>query len=302
MIKKNLFYFVLFTMLVFSKAIILSAQDFDSVEIKTIKITENIYMLQGRGGNIGVIVGKDGVLMIDDQFAPLSDKIKSAISKISDKQIIFLINTHWHRDHTGGNEIFANSGAIIVAHENVRKTMSTQQFIKMFKRTVPPSPKAALPIVTFSKDINFYINEEEIKVLHIQNAHTDGDGVIYFKNSNVLHMGDIYFAERYPFIDLSSGGSITGVIRGVEFVLSFIDENTKIIPGHGNLSNKEELSEYLDMLKSAKLETEDLIKKGKSFQEIVDSDVLKEFDPRYGQGFLKRDKFLSIVYDSLSNK
>ena len=302
MIKKNLFYFVLFTMLVFSKAIILSAQDFDSVEIKTIKITENIYMLQGRGGNIGVIVGKDGVLMIDDQFAPLSDKIKSAISKISDKQIIFLINTHWHRDHTGGNEIFANSGAIIVAHENVRKTMSTQQFIKMFKRTVPPSPKAALPIVTFSKDINFYINEEEIKVLHIQNAHTDGDGVIYFKNSNVLHMGDIYFAERYPFIDLSSGGSITGVIRGVEFVLSFIDENTVVIPGHGNLSNKEELSEYLDMLKSAKLETEDLIKKGKSFQEIVDSDVLKEFDPRYGQGFLKRDKFLSIVYDSLSNK
>ncbi|MCH7928250.1 MAG: MBL fold metallo-hydrolase [Candidatus Dadabacteria bacterium] len=289
-------------MLVFSKAIILSAQDFDSVEIKTIKITENIYMLQGRGGNIGVIVGKDGVLMIDDEFAPLGDKIRAAISKISDKQIKFLINTHWHRDHTGGNEIFANSGAIIVAHENVRKTMSTQQFIKMFKRTVPPSPKAALPIVTFSKDINFYINEEEIKVLHIQNAHTDGDGVIYFKNSNVLHMGDIYFAERYPFIDLSSGGSITGVIRGVEFVLSFIDENTKIIPGHGNLSNKEELSEYLDMLKSAKLETEDLIKKGKSFQEIVDSDVLKEFDPRYGQGFLKRDKFLSIVYDSLSNK
>ena len=302
MIKKNLFYFVLFTMLVFSKAIILSAQDFDSVEIKTIKITENIYMLQGRGGNIGVIVGKDGVLMIDDEFAPLGDKIRAAISKISDKQIKFLINTHWHRDHTGGNEIFANSGAIIVAHENVRKTMSTQQFIKMFKRTVPPSPKAALPIVTFSKDINFYINEEEIKVLHIQNAHTDGDGVIYFKNSNVLHMGDIYFAERYPFIDLSSGGSITGVIRGVEFVLSFIDENTVVIPGHGNLSNKEELSEYLDMLKSAKLETEDLIKKGKSFQEIVDSDVLKEFDPRYGQGFLKRDKFLSIVYDSLSNK
>lgn len=299
MIKENLFYFVLFTLVFSFKVAYLSAQDFDSVEIKTIKITENIYMLQGRGGNIGVIVGKDGVLMIDDQFAPLSDKIKSAISKISDKQIIFLINTHWHGDHTGGNEIFANSGAIIVAHENVRKRMSTQQFIKMFKRTVPPSPKAALPIVTFSKDINFHINEEEIKVLHIQNAHTDGDGVIYFKNSNVLHMGDTYFAERYPFIDLSSGGSITGVIKGVEFVLSFIDENTKIIPGHGKLSNKNELSDYLDMLKNAKSESESLIKKGKSFQEIVDSDVLIKFDPKYGGGFLKREKFLTIIYNDL---
>jgi glyoxylase-like metal-dependent hydrolase (beta-lactamase superfamily II) len=286
--------------IVFSKVYILSAQDFDSVEIKTIKVTENIYMLEGRGGNIGVIVGEDGVLMIDDQFAPLSGKIKTAFAKISDKQIRFLINTHWHRDHTGGNEIFGSTGAVIVAHENVRKKMSTEQFVKAFNRTVPPSPKTALPVVTFTNDIKFHINGEQIEVFHIQHAHTDGDAVIYFENSNVVHMGDTYFAGRYPFIDLSSAGSIKGVIKGVEYVLSIIDENTKVIPGHGSLSNKKELSEYLDMLKAAKFQSEDLIKKGKSFQEIVDSPVLKKFDPKYGKGFLSREKFLSIIYEDLT--
>ena len=172
----------------------------------------------------------------------------------------------------------------------------------MFKRTVPPSPKAALPVVTFTSDIKFYFNQEEIEVLHIQNAHTDGDGIIFFKNANVVHMGDTYFTGRYPFIDLSSGGSISGVIKGVEFVLSIIDENTKIIPGHGHLSNKTELSEYLDMLQNVKSETENMMQKGKGFQEIVDSEVLKKYEPKYGKGSLNRNKFLSIIYEDLAKK
>ncbi|HSG32709.1 MAG TPA: MBL fold metallo-hydrolase [Thermodesulfobacteriota bacterium] len=287
-------------MVVVPNAFISYADEFESVVIKTIKITDNVYMLQGRGGNIGVIAGEDGVLMIDDQFAPLSDKIKTAISNISDRPIRFVINTHWHRDHSEGNENFARAGTIIVAHENTRKRMNTEQFVKAFNKKVLPSPKEALPVVTFSSDIKFHINGEEIEVIHIQNAHTDGNAVIYFKNSNVIHMGDTYFAGKYPFIDYSSGGGITGVVAGLQKVFAMIDDDTKIIPGHGNLSNKQELGIYLDMLRDAKSGTEKFVKEGKTLQELLDSDLLKNHEQRFGQGFLKRDKFLSIVYAGIS--
>ncbi len=238
--------------------------------------------------------------MVDDQFAPLSEKIKTAIAELSDKPIRFVINTHWHRDHSEGNENFAREGAVIVAHENTRKRMSTEQFVKAFNRMVPPLPKEALPVVTFPTDINLHLNGEEIEVIHLKNAHTDGDAVIYFKTSNVIHMGDTYFAAQYPFIDYSTGGGITGVVAGLQKVFDMIDDDTKIIPGHGNLSNKQQLGIYLDMLRDAKSGTEKFIKEGKTLQELIESNVLKNHEQRFGQGFLKRDKFLSIVYDGLS--
>lgn len=206
MTKQFHFKLILFFAFTISSSLSIVARDFSGVQIKTHKITENIYMLNGAGGNIGVITGVDGVLMVDDQFAPLSEKIKTAISRISEKPIKFVINTHWHRDHSQGNENFARAGAIIVAHQNTRKRMSAEQFVKAFKRTVPASPNEALPVVTFATDITFHLNGEQIEAMHVKNAHTDGDVVIFFKTSNVIHMGDTYFSGQYPFIDYSTGG------------------------------------------------------------------------------------------------
>jgi len=226
------------------------SQEFDKVQISTIKVAENIYMLQGQGGNIGVCVGEDGVFIVDDQFAPLTAKIKAAIAKLSNKSIRFVINTHWHFDHVGGNENMGEAGAVIVAHENVRKRMSTDQFIEFFNKKLPPSPKVALPVITFTQDIAFHLNNEETRIFHATNAHTDGDAIVFFKKSNVIHTGDIYFAGIYPFIDTSSHGSIDGMIKAAKHILSIINDDTKVIPGHGPLSKKAELAEYVEMLVS----------------------------------------------------
>ncbi len=242
------FSFSTLILLCFNFIIPLSAQNFDDVIIKSEQLSDKIYMLTGAGGNIGICVGEDGIFMIDDQFAPLSNKIKTAIKEISDQPIRFVINTHWHGDHTGGNENFGTSGAVIVAHENVRKRMSTEQFMQAFGRKVPPSPDKALPLITFPETINFHLNGEDIIAFHMHNAHTDGDAIIYFPNSNIIHMGDTFFKGRFPFIDISSGGSIEGIIAVCNKVLFLSDEQTKIIPGHGTLASKTELTNYRDML------------------------------------------------------
>ena len=278
------------------------AQDFDNVQVKTVKVQGNIYMLQGQGGNIGVSMGTDGVFLVDDQYAPLTDKIISAIAKIGGKEIRFIINTHWHGDHVGGNETIGKTGAVIIAHENVRKRMSTEQVIKFFDIKVPPSPNSALPVVTFTKDINVHQNGEKISISHLKNAHTDGDAVVYFEKSNVVHTGDIYFAGMYPFIDTSSRGSIDGVISGVKHILAIIDEDTKVIPGHGPLSNTKELRNYLKMLENVRERIQNLISQGKSLQEIQNSNPTKDFDSTWGKGFLNADRFIEIVYEDLSSK
>jgi glyoxylase-like metal-dependent hydrolase (beta-lactamase superfamily II) len=275
-------------------------QDYDKVQIKTIKTSGNVYMLMGSGGNIGVLAGDDGVFLVDDQFAPLTKKIKGAIGKISDKEIRFLINTHWHFDHVGGNENIGETGSVIIAHENVRKRMSTDQFIEFFQKKVPASPKVALPIITFTQDLMFHLNGDDIHVFHVNNAHTDGDSIVYFRNSNVIHTGDIYFAGIYPFIDTSSHGSVNGVIDAAQHILSIIDDNTKVIPGHGSLSNKAELSAYVDMLISLRAKITKQISDGKTLEEIQKTKPAQKFDEKWGHGMLTSDKFVQILHTDLS--
>jgi len=279
----------------------IDAQDrFAKVEIKTEKLTDNMYVLFGAGGNIGILVGEDGVIMIDDQFAPLSEKISTAIAKISDQPIKYLLNTHWHGDHSGGNENFAKKGAMILAHQNVRKRMS-EGLTRSPERVTPPAPEIALPVITFSKDLSLHLNGEDILAIHVHNAHTDGDAQMYFPKSNVLHMGDTYFKGRWPFVDIQSGGSIDGYIKAVNHALFLVDEETQIIPGHGSMSNRAELMAWRDVLATVRTRIKMAMANGQSLAEIKASDVLKEWED-YGSGFINNERFIESVYNSLGEK
>jgi glyoxylase-like metal-dependent hydrolase (beta-lactamase superfamily II) len=277
-------------------------QDFSKVEIKTVDVAPGVHMLIGSGGNIGVSSGTDGVLIIDDQYAPLTDKIRAAVAAISKDPIRFVVNTHWHGDHTGGNENMGGAGAVIVAHENVRRRMSTEQISAFFKRTTPASPKAALPVITFTQDVSFHVNGDDLHVFHVDPAHTDGDSIIHWQKANVFHMGDLYFSGGYPFIDLESGGSVDGVIAAAEKVLSMANDSSKIIPGHGPLSTKKELTAYRDMLKTVRDRIHSQVTSGKSLDEVKASKPSKEWDETLGKGFINGDQLAEAVYRSLSKK
>lgn len=275
-------------------------QSMENVQIKATEITDSVYMLTGRGGNLGLSVGDDGAFLVDDQYAPLTDKILAAIAKITDKPIKFVVNTHWHGDHTGGNENMGKAGAIVVAHENVRKRMSVEQFNAVFNRTTPASPKGALPVVTFTDAVTFHWNGDDINAFHVDPAHTDGDAIIHFKNANVIHMGDTYFNGMYPYIDVSAGGSINGLIAAVDRVIAKANDNTKIIPGHGPLSNRSELKAYRNVLSTMRDRVAKLIKEGKSKEEVVAAKPTADHDAKWGGGFMKPDVWVGILYTSLS--
>lgn len=270
-------------------------QDFSKVEVRTTRLGETTYMMTGAGGNLGLSIGDDAVFLIDDQFAPLTGKIAAAIATITPKPVRFILNTHWHGDHTGGNENFGKGGAIIVAHENVRRRMSGEQFIELLKMTEKPSPRAALPIVTFAGSVTFHLNGDDIVVFHVPRAHTDGDAIVHFTKSDVIHMGDVYFNGMYPFIDTSSGGSIRGVIAGCDRVLGIAADSTRIIPGHGALSNKAELKAYRDMLATAADRIGKLVAEGKTTEQIVAAAPTADLDAKWGGGFIKAPKFLEMV-------
>ncbi|NAS32103.1 MBL fold metallo-hydrolase [Flavobacteriaceae bacterium R38] len=293
--------FRLVLIILLSTAFQLNAQNQQEIKVETIKLTDQLYMLVGQGGNIGIFVGKNELFMIDDQFPHMTVKLKEAIAKISDKPLKYLINTHWHGDHSGGNENFNKDEVVIVAHKNVRERMSTEQFNKDFNRKTPASPAGALPEVTFTEDITFYEGDETVMLFHVHNAHTDGDAIVYFVNNNVLHMGDTYFRQKYPFIDLNSGGGINGYIDASKKALLLINDDTKIIPGHRDQSNKAELKEYLAMLEYLRDRVKAEIEKGKTEEEVTaDSSITKKYDDlNYGDWFIKSDVIRRTIYRSL---
>lgn len=271
---------------------------FDKVEIKSTALTDNIYMLQGAGGNMALLKGNEGHVLVDDQFAELSEKIKKAIAEIADHPVKYLINTHWHGDHTGGNKNFAETGATIIAHHNVRERLSTEQ-IRPFRKPTPPSDPLAWPELTFNDELSLHFNGENIKLIHVQNAHTDGDAFVYFSNSNVLHMGDCFFKDRYPFIDIDLGGTVDGYIRAVSTALLICNDNTQIIPGHGELANKEDLQKYLDTLMTLRERMQVFIDQGKKLEEIPVSEVTQGFTG-WGDGFINDETIVKTLFSDLT--
>jgi cyclase len=273
------------------------------VQLTVEKITENISIIFDAGnGNTLMFAGEEGVLIIDTKSGPAIEKLSAKIAEISDKPIRYAINTHWHYDHVGGNELMGKAGATIIAHENVRKLMSTEQKIKFFNKTIPPSPEKALPLITYTKELALHLNGRKISAFHLGPGHTGGDTIVYFPRANVIHLGDLYFNRLYPYIGISSGGSIKSMIKAGNKVLAMIDENTKIIPGHGPLSNKAEYAKYLKMLTEIKTNVSKAIKAGKSMDDVIASKPTKKFDINWGKGFLGPDIFTRLVYMDLSRK
>jgi len=274
--------------------------DFSKVQMKATKVAGNVYMLEGSGGNIGVSVGDDGLLIVHDQFAPLADKIRAALKGIADKKLHFILNTHWHQDHTGGNVAFGPE-ATIIAHDNVRKRLASDQKSVVFNRTTPASPKEALPVITFDQSLTVHFNGEDIRVIHYPQGHTDGDSVIFFSQSNVVHLGDDFFAGKFPFVDLESGGTVEGLIKNIGELIGKIPAGAKLIPGHGPISTIDDLKSYHRMLQQTTEIVRQKIAAGKTVDQIKTEGLPAEWAP-WGTGFIKTDRWVETIYNSLTAK
>lgn len=300
MTQRQLVLLIVASLAVGAGTAVLAQQNFDTVEVKPQKVAEGVWMLQGAGGNIGVSAGADGVVLIDDQFAPLTAKIKAAVATFSDQPVRFVFNTHCHGDHVGGNENFATGGAVIVAHDNVRRRMSVEQVNKLFNRTTPAAPAKALPVVTFDDSVTFHLNGETLAAFHVAPAHTDGDAVVRFRNADVVHMGDVFFNGRYPIIDLSSGGSADGIVAACDRVLPTLGPATKVIPGHGPLSDREGLKRYRDMVATVRDRVKKLVKEKKTLEQVQAAKPTAEFEAEWGAGSMKGDRFVEVLYTDYS--
>lgn len=267
-------------------------RNYDDVEITTTKVADTIFMLEGAGGNMGLAIGEDGAFLIDDQFAPLSDKIKAAIAEVTNAPVSFLLNTHYHGDHSGGNAAFSEDGTLIVAHDNVRTRLEKNDSF----------PEAGLPVITFSETATFHWNDDEIFVLHPENAHTDGDGIVFFHKANVMHTGDVFFSGRYPYIDVDSGGSLNGALAALEAIAAQVNDDTKIIPGHGPVSAKQDVLASIELLKTVRERVQPLIDEGQSLEDAVASDPLADLNATFAWAFIDGDRMTEIAYRSLSTE
>lgn len=271
----------------------------DTVQIRASALAPGVYMLTGAGGNIGLAVGDDAVFVVDDQFAPLTPRILGAIATITSKPVRFVVNTHWHFDHTGGNENMGKAGALIVAHENVRKRMSTDQFIEALNRRESAAPPGALPVVTFTDGVTFHINGDSLVVTHSPRAHTDGDAIVYFAKANVLHAGDTFLSAALPFVDLSSGGSIQGVIASAERVVAMTNDQTKIIPGHGPVADRARMRAFRDMLVALRDRMTAEVAAGRSLDQVLAANITAGYAKEWPGG---HERFVRLLYQELSRR
>jgi len=279
-------------------------RDWSKVEIKTTRLTDNLYMIEGSGGNIGLSIGEDATFLVDDQYAPLTPRILEAIARLTQKPVRFVLNTHWHGDHTGGNENLGKSGAIIVAHENVRKRMASEQFSDFWKRNTPASPAASLPVVTFSGgNVTFHLNGEELRAIHMPNAHTDGDTIVHYVKADVIHAGDILWMGLYPWIDVSAGGTVDGTIAACDRMLAMAGPGTRFIAGHGPLASAADLRAYRDMLSTVAERIRKRVAAGGTREQIgAAAEISAEYDDAWGKRFLTGKQFREMIADDLMRR
>ena len=276
-------------------------QNFDTVTVRAIRVADGVHMLTGAGGNIGLLSGPDGAILIDDQFAPLTPKILAAVKGVTPSAVRFLVNTHHHGDHTGGNENIGREGVVIVAHDNVRERMSKDQFFAKFNQKVPAAPKVALPVVTFPDQVEFHLNGETLIAFHVAHAHTDGDVMVKFVNADVVHAGDVYVRYGFPFIDDGSGGSFLGMIPAIEKLLAVTGPKTQYIPGHGAVATRANVEEYLTMLRDIRDRTVAAVNRKQSLEAFVATKPLAVYEAKFGPGgFVKAAEILAMAYGELS--
>ncbi len=280
------------------------APDYSKVQVKASKVSGNVYMLEGAGGNIGASIGEDGIVIVDDQFAPLAEKIQAALKSlgITDKPVRFVINTHYHGDHTGGNAPFSGTGSTVIAQDNVRKrlesggTAGNGGSIKMENK---PAEKAALPIITFEHDVTVHLNGEDIRALHFPSGHTDGDSIIFFPKNNVVHMGDDFVRYGFPFVDVSSGGSVQGMIAAMEKASAQLPADVKVIPGHGAISNLDDVREFTKMLKETSAVVQKALDAHKTLEQMKQEKILDPWK-KWSGDFVNTDAFIETLYNSLT--